>query len=135
MLKRFLFLLVTVHLAGCFPATREALKESAAQKWDFEIQEDYRVVYRRLAPLFRQCLEAAWIGDQVTARTELHADVGRADLAIEGINMLLGRRLQLLVELEEKSAGATRARVYEPLSPRPSEFVRRWATGSLSSCN
>lgn len=131
---RILTVAAALLLGGCFPATKEALKAEAAQKWQLELQENYQAVYRRLAERMRECMQSAWIGDQVVVNADLYTDLRRAELAVEGINALTGRRLQLLVELEALEERRTRVLVFEPMAPKPSAIVRKWATGELQRC-
>ena len=121
-------------LAGCFPITKEALRQEASARDSFEIAEDYQTVYRRLVPLVRQCMEGAWIGDNVVARTDLYTDIRKAEIVIEGVNALMPRRVMVLIELDGSRPGRTRVKTFEPIRTRPSPELHKWATGELKDC-
>lgn len=130
-----LILTVCLALAGCFPATKEALKKDGRAD-RFEVADGYQVVYRRLVPILRECYESVWFDRRAALRSDLYTDVRRAELVVEERAMLPPTRsLILMYELEALDEGHTLVAFYSgyPGSAMPPMF-RQWATGEKKDC-
>lgn len=126
--------LLLATLSGCFPATTLAVKENPSATADFITAENYQAVYRKIAPIMRRCNETVWIGDAVTVRAELFTDIRKAELVVEGVNALTGRRVQFLVELEAMDDAKTRVRAWQPIGRALTPAVRKWVEEGYTEC-
>ena len=133
--RTIISLVLALTLAGCFPGSPDALRREAAGREEYVVAGGYQEVYRRLAPMMRQCMESTWIGDNLSVRAELFTDIRKAELAVEGVNALLGRRVELLIELEATAERETRVRVWQPIRESIHPRVREWAEGTRKDCD
>lgn len=132
--KLLLMVVAALALSGCLPASKEALKGEAGGALSFEVPAGYQAVYRHLVPMMRQCMEWAWIGDNTGVRADLFTDTRKAEISVEGANMLLGKRVELVVEIDAVSETASRVTVYQPGLREIPAYFKRWADGSLKTC-
>ena len=123
-------LILAATLAGCFPATPDLIRQQPSNRTEFTIAENYQALYRRIVPIMRHCGgEQAWIGDQATVRSEIYSDIRKAEISKEGTNMLLGRRIEWLVELDAIGDKQTKVTVFEGIGKGWSRIIREWAEG------
>jgi hypothetical protein len=126
--------LMTTILSGCFPATTAALKQEPSASLSFVVDEGYQSVYRKIATRMRACYESTWVGDNVSVRAELFTDIRKAEIAAEGINAILGKRVQLLVEIDALGENRTEVRAYQPIGKASVRAVRRWVLDGSTEC-
>jgi len=132
MTRKYILLVIALAagVSGCLPASVQALRGEPGGESSFEIAAGYQEVYRRIAPELRTCSESAWIGDHTSVRAELFTDTRTAELSIEGVNMLLGRRVTLLIEITALAEQRSRIHVLWPGRGDMSATVRAWAGGA-----
>lgn len=123
-----------VTLTACFPATTAALKQDASATATFVVDEGYQSVYRKIATRMRACHESTWIGDNVSVRAELFTDIRKAEVVVEGINALSGKRVQMLVEIDAIDDARTEVRAYQPIGKVFVPAVKQWVVNGSTEC-
>ncbi len=83
----------------------------------------------------QRCNESMWIGDAVSVRSDLYTDIGHGEIAIEGSNMLLGKRVQLLIDVADAGSGTARVSVYQPINKKMLHDVRKWIATPADDCS
>ena len=132
-LKHITILLVAASLVGCFPASPQALRQDASARQTIEVSDGYQAVYRKVSNKLR-CNESMWIGDATRVRADLFTDIQRAEIALEGSNLLLGKRVELLIEITSTGEKSTRVEVFVPFGKKVAWPVKEWIESSSADC-
>jgi len=129
---RVLSLAALAWLSGCYPTTPETIRERPASRAEFTVDANYQEVYRRIVPAARRCGgESVWIGHNEAIRAELYTDIRKAEIAQESQNMVAGRGIIWLVEIEAVSDQQTKVTILEGLKHGMDRRIRAWADGSM----
>ncbi|MTI13112.1 hypothetical protein [Sansalvadorimonas verongulae] len=134
-MSRLYLLLIPVLLAGCAPATHQALTRDYASKQEIRVDENYQSVYRRLQRNVRQCWETGLITAQMRVQSDLYSDIkeGNINVAVVGF---AGVDTHLGIDIKGYSDGSTRVTSYNAMRTwnKVQPVIKAWAENRYSSC-
>lgn len=126
-----LIILETLFLIGCFANVKE-VRDNPSKRIDFEVKKNYQEAHRTILNQIRNCSAQTW-GTQISS--DLYTDIKKGTIS-EAVNGPLGTLVSYIVDVAYVSDNSSRITIYSntPKGESLSEYIKRWADGSLKDC-
>ena len=131
----FTFTAVFLTVAACAPSTIEGLRNDHANSYEFQVNEDYQSVYRKILSAARRCYQTGLITAQMVVQGDLYSDTrtGSVTVALHGG---LGVDTHMAVDVSALDEEGTQIVVFNALRTWDSaaRAVRDWVEKNSTEC-
>jgi len=127
--------LIFLWLSACAPSTIQGLRENYAGKVSFEVDENYKSVYRKVLTPARDCWQGGLITAQMVVQGDLYTDTRRGNVTV-ALHGGAGVDTYFTIDMMALSDIKTRVTVYHAFrnQERAARAVELWVKDNATVC-
>ena len=126
---------LALAIVACAPATIEGLRNNHANRYTFQVNENYQPVYRKILSAARKCYQTGLITAQMVVQGDLYHDIRKGNVTV-ALHGGLGVDTHMAIDISSLDHEKTEIVVFNAISTWNSaaQAVREWVEENSIAC-